>query len=50
MRLLIPDREPTTDKSMGGPKGQLNDSISFILVPYRDMDEGLLVGKEITQR
>lgn len=48
-RLLTPDWEPTTEQSMDITKVQLDEPVSFIGVAYRNMNEELLSGAEITQ-
>lgn len=48
--LLMPDRESVTDQKTDAIKVQLSEPASFIGAIYRNMDEGLLKGAEMTQR
>lgn len=49
MHLFTPDREPMTDHSSDATKVQLGESMSFIGVTYRNVDE-LLTVAEMAQR
>jgi hypothetical protein len=48
--LLAHSRESMTEQRMDTTKVQFSEPVSFIRVIYRNMDEGLLTGVEMTQR
>lgn len=45
-----PDREPTKDQSRDVTRVQLEETMSFTGVTYRNMGEASLTGAEMTQR
>lgn len=48
--LLTSDKESTTDQNTDTAKVQLGESMSYIGVTCRNMNEGLLTGAEMIQQ